>query len=680
MKIREKNWKRTCLGMLAAVMLLAASLIFLDIRANAENIKIGTVYGIDAGSSLSFREGAGKSYGLIKKLYNGDTGEILDQTTVIDSEGKAVVWYKMNVTGDIGWSSSEYIRVTEYTVAEDKDFETYLTEQGFPESYKSKLRVLHNKYPNWIFEAQQTDLTWDEVIEAESVLGRNLVHKNKPSSWKSIATGAYNWETSTWEELDTSYVAASSEIIQYYMDPRNFLDDSTVFQFLKQSYDANKDYTNSLTLMVQGSFLAGSFIENNQNKTYVSAIIEAASQSGVSPYTIATMIIQEQGRNGGGGCISGNESGYEGYYNFFNVGAYAEGNLTAVQRGLRYAQQTDVSTLRPWNTRTKSIAGGAKIYGTNYVNVGQDTIYLKKFDLAPYGGLYNHQYMTNIQGAASEGSILSEAYDQVTRQSSLVFKIPVYKNMPETACTQPTGDGSPNYMLKSLEVAGQSLTPTFSMYETAYSVIVPYECASVKISASVYDTSAKIDGVGNKNLSVGTNTIEVKVTAPYGNVRTYTINIVRQADTSLPSGTPVPTISSSLYAINSSSKIVTGIKPSTSASAFLNGFTVTNGAVQVVKADGSMQTGYVGTGNKLNIYDNANQLKNSYDIIIYGDTDGDGSVYTLDYIRIKKHILGSIQLSGCYKLAADTSRNGQIDTLDYIQVKKQILGKYTIQQ
>ena len=50
------------------------------------------------------------------------------------------------------------------------------------------------------------------------------------SSWKSIADGAYNWDTSTWPGFDSSsYVAASSDIIKYYMDPRNFLDDKYVF-------------------------------------------------------------------------------------------------------------------------------------------------------------------------------------------------------------------------------------------------------------------------------------------------------------------------------------------------------------------------------------------------------------------------------------------------------------------
>ena len=52
---------------------------------------------------------------------------------------------------------------------------------------------------------------------------------------------------------------------------------------------------------------------------YIDIIMNAASQSGVSPYVLAAMILQEQGNNGTSPLISGNYSGYEGYYNFFNV-------------------------------------------------------------------------------------------------------------------------------------------------------------------------------------------------------------------------------------------------------------------------------------------------------------------------------------------------------------------------
>ncbi len=137
-----------------------------------------------------------------------------------------------------------------------------------------------------------------------------------------------------------------------------------------------------------------------RGRPYVDIIMDAAAQSGVSPYIIASMILVEQGKQGTGRSISGTVSGYTGYYNFFNIEAYQSGSMSAVERGLWWASHSG-SYGRPWNTREKSILGGAKWYAENYLNRGQDTLYLKKFNVQG-SSPYTHQYMTNVQAAASE--------------------------------------------------------------------------------------------------------------------------------------------------------------------------------------------------------------------------------------------------------------------------------------
>ena len=87
--------------------------------------------------------------------------------------------------------------------ASASDFETQLKEAGFPSIYISKLTELHNKYPNWKFEAQQTNLNWEDAITGESALGKNLVHTSSISSWKSTQNGAYDWETGEWTVFDS---------------------------------------------------------------------------------------------------------------------------------------------------------------------------------------------------------------------------------------------------------------------------------------------------------------------------------------------------------------------------------------------------------------------------------------------------------------------------------------------
>lgn len=255
--------------------------------------------------------------------------------------------------------------------------------------------------------------------------------------------------------------------------------------------------------------------------------MNAGAQSGVNPYVLAAMIIQEQGTQGTSSSISGTVSGYAGYYNFFNIEAYRSGDMEATTRGLWYASQSG-SYGRPWNSVDKSIEGGALYYGTNYVKVGQDTFYLKKFNVQG-SNLYKHQYMTNIQGAASEGAKLSEAYStQLKQTSKLEFKIPVYLNMPDTPCAKPTIDGSPNNKLSGLAVDGFAITPTFNRDTAAYDLIVNSSVTEVNVIASAYSDSAIITGTGIVSLQSGNNEIRISVKAQNGDVREYVIRVVKQ--------------------------------------------------------------------------------------------------------------------------------------------------------
>lgn len=682
MREQGRNLRVKLISWLIAISLLVTSLFVVDMGAFAA----GSSTAVVTATGLNVRAGIGTSYEKVAYLENGDVVTLLD----IGYNTDGTAWYKVQTSaGTQGWASGAYLDVT---ISMD-DYDLYLKLSGFPESYHASLKALHEKYPNWIFEAQHTGITWDEMIKAQTKLGMSLTANYRPTAWKSIQTGAYDWTTSEWIQLDSGgWVAASEELVKHYVDPRNFLTEATVFQFLKQSYDASlmtaeeiESVKAGLVNMVQGSFLAGACEETDDEygtfTTYVDIIMEAAKRSKVSPYVIASMIIQEQGRQGGGNSISGTVSGYEGYYNFLNIKAWEHSGNSAVVNGLIYAKE------RGWDTKTKSIIECAIYFGEGYINVGQDTMYLKKFDLV--GTLYTHQYMTNIQGADSEGKHISKAYQDSNGAytaeaiaTALEFKIPVFGSMPETACPLPADNGSvsPNYMLKGLTVSGQSLTPSFSMYETEYSLIVANEISSVTIGATPYHSGAKINGTGTVALNVGTNNFDIVVTAENGGVRTYKISIIRQENTG---GTVVanPVISTSTYTLSNSDKTITGITTfPVSAADFMSAFTVTNGSIKLLKADGSEQTGNVGTGTVLKVYSENGTEKGSYTVVLYGDTNGDGNVNALDLLRVQKHILAMSSLSGVQGSAGDTSKNGTIDALDLLQVQKHIIGVKAIGQ
>ena len=209
-------------------------------------------------SSLNVRSGAGTGYQAIGRLAAGASIQVLGEQRGTDGK----TWYQIRFSGtggteQTGYVSAEYVRLpVSYTT--DSDFEAKLSAEGFPESYKNGLRQLHAQYPNWVFKAKKTGLDWNTVIENEALLGRNLVSSGSISSWKSVESGAYNWDNSTWTGFDGSnWVAASEDIIRYYMDPRNFLDDTYVFQFLSHEYNSSTQTRDGLAKMVEGSFLSG---------------------------------------------------------------------------------------------------------------------------------------------------------------------------------------------------------------------------------------------------------------------------------------------------------------------------------------------------------------------------------------------------------------------------------------
>lgn len=87
---------------------------------------------------------------------------------------------------------------------------------------------------------------------------------------------------------------------------------------------------------------------------------------------------------------------------------------------------------------------------------------------------------------------------------------------------------SNNKDLKSLSVGDSlELTPAFSADVTEYTLAVGEDVTSLDVEAVADDENAKVEITGNDNLLMGENTVEIKVTAEDGTVRTYTINVTK---------------------------------------------------------------------------------------------------------------------------------------------------------
>lgn len=503
---------------------IAASMAASCLTASAANMM-----GSCTADVLNVRSGAGTGYSKTGTVSYGDSLTILSETT--DSSGAK--WYKISCGNVTGYVSAAYVQLTSSGSqgSSDADFESYMTKQGFPESYKPYLRKLHEQHPKWIFTAQKLGVDWNTALKEECVVGRNLVHSSALASWKSMEKGAYDFNGGYWYGLDGSWVAASKEIIMYYMDPRNFLNDTYIFMFENQSYDPSYQTESGVKTILADTFMSGSYTcpDTKKKYTYSQTFMDAAKKSGVSPYHLASRCRNEQGVNGAPQSL-GTVKGYENYFNFFDIQAYATSTMTAAEMGCKYAKTTNPTYLLPWTNQYKSIVGGSIFLGTGYITKGQDTLYLQKFDMVDGGnGLYYHQYMTCVFGQANEAISLKNAYSQDILNSAMEFKIPVYNNMPDKLCPKPTSSGDNNNYLKSLSVSGTSISPKFDKFTASYTAKVNAEVSSVTVNANPLGKSAKVSGKGKVSLKTGENTVKVTCTAASGVKRTYTIKITRKA-------------------------------------------------------------------------------------------------------------------------------------------------------
>ena len=310
----------------------------------------------------------------------------------------------------------------------------------FPESYRVKLRELHTAHPDWEFSAIDTGIDWNEAVNAESSGGRSLVDisDNYANAFKSKNTGDYNYSSSSYIQKDGGFCTANKFCVSFFMDPRNFLNEENVFQFEQLSFDESFS-VEAVDLVLSGTFMYNKKItyvtssgeSKTMKQTYAEVIYEAGQTHNVNPCYLAAKIRNEIGSTPSG-SVTGKNSSYPGIYNFYNIGA--SDGAGAITRGLAWAANTTAGTYgRPWTDPKKSIVGGAEFLVNTYIGKGQFTGYYQRFNVNPNGyyKLFDHQYMTNISGAAAQGYSSYRSYLSMgLLDQHFIFSLPVYRNMP----------------------------------------------------------------------------------------------------------------------------------------------------------------------------------------------------------------------------------------------------------
>lgn len=605
-----------------------------------------------------------------------------------------------------------------------------LTEDSYP-AVTSLINELKTSHPNWTFTILYTGLDWNTAIynETEALHGRSLVQTSS-LPWLCSTCGLKAYDNGTWH-------CASKSTVSYYMDVRNWLNESYIFAFETLSYDESTQTIDGVKRILRGTFMDKDAViytdtEGNAqtiNKSYAQIIMEAAKEVGISPYHLASRVKQEQG-NGTSGLINGNYTYVDdngntctdlvGYYNYFNIRATGGNTAAIIKNGLTYARS------KSWTTPELAIKGGASFLASDYISNYQDCLYLEKYQVDSAGGLYSHQYMQNVSAPYSEGYSTYVAYrDLGMLDYSFNFIIPVFENMPQTASPMPNAikmDIVTENVQVTTSYAALKIRQTASSSGTIVgsadkgTILLRIEKGTAMSDDGrywdkvVYDTGTGII-VG---YSARTDTDGAQYLTPVNDITTVNEEMQTSTDVNLRNGpgTSGTTIKQTLTSgikltvIDKMSYQVNGyywyrIKLTDGTQGYMaseylkavgepdvpdmpdnpekykldeNNLIIAPGT-KITDIEGATLNGSAcGTGATVTLNNN------TYTLVIFGDISGDGIINSADLLKVVKHLNETAILEREFLRASDCNNDGKTNSADLLKIVKYLneTGNITI--
>ncbi len=88
-----------------------------------------------------------------------------------------------------------------------------------------------------------------------------------------------------------------------------------------------------------------------------------------------------------------------------------------------------------------------------------------------------------------------------------------------------------------------------------------------------------------------------------------------------------------------------------------------------------------GTGSKIKILDTENNIINQFNIILYGDVNGDGKIDTIDLLFLQRHILDIEKFKDSFLISGNINKNGNNpSSIDSLLIQRHILELQIISQ
>ena len=233
-------------------MLFSFSSIFFVNAAETKTGVIITTARLRTGPGTNHSQTVDK-YGEKIALYKDDVVTILSEHESSNNDINNPIWYKVSIkrsgTTYTGYVSASLVIINTNSGALE----------NVPEEYKSYIEQLLALHPDWNFVVYDTGIEWDSLFTtaAQCAFGTNVVHSSYWLSYRSTQSGAYNWRTDEWYNPDkeTGWYQANAQLIAYYMDPRNFLNEQHIFMFEALSYDEKTQTLDGVKKILSGSFM-----------------------------------------------------------------------------------------------------------------------------------------------------------------------------------------------------------------------------------------------------------------------------------------------------------------------------------------------------------------------------------------------------------------------------------------
>lgn len=657
-------------------------------------------------SGLNVRKTPSSNGEIVGGLKHNETFKYKDSDIKNVENDTCPVW--IYVSSKLGYVCKTYIEVTKeeeitipsneniFSSMTDEEFDNYLNEQGFDETYKTKLKEIHKSHPNWVFVGVETNRDWTSTVKEESQIGYSTYYINslRVSAGHEAYLNTesyYDWEKDMFYGYDGWFFLANEQTVAYFLDPRNYLNEINLFMYESLYFDETyqtKDKINTVLGTNQYSdYIYDAGKEFNYSSIAAAIKIRQEGTLGARP----TMGISEINCSGGiNPYYDPNGQKFLGpLYNFFNIGATSRPS-DADLNGLCYAAITNANYLLPWNTPEKAIKGGIKWIAGNYVSSGQYTNYFQKFNTANANTEIWHQYMTNLEDPKSQSQILYNLYNTYgLLNTPFVFYIPIYNNMPEE--TKLPTPGNPNNWLKNLSIKIDDVTTNVSNFKgdvTEYTLNVESYVDSIIINSETVAATSYVSVDGNDKvlktnskqvaLEEKESAFEIVVTAGNGNTKTYKLIIIKD-DAPEEQPTVDEMLEQSTFKVTD--EYLTGITFGMGTNTMTETLLEINkfATIKVTNSKDEVKTtGALGTGDKITI--TSKDEEKTFEIILYGDINGDGIVNNIDLLTVQKHIWKDTTLLGSKLKSADIDKDENITNADLLRIQKHIWKDLTISQ